>query len=199
MRRPRPLEVPNRSRSLEARASLQGPCLLADVPLELRLLPSAGMTRLPRYSKPRRHPAGPSWPSRVPGGRVRATARASRVASAPLRAQAGAPAPAEATGFVSFATLFGGVSGRWPPSPACRRAGLRINPFGACSTFPRVPACALAEPPAGGPFPSACFRPHRYLWQPLRVLPAGTNSCRAGLPPAEGRCLGTANDISTLL
>ena len=44
-------------------------------------LPSTGITRLPRYYGPLRHPAGPDWPSRVSGGRVHATDRASRVAA----------------------------------------------------------------------------------------------------------------------
>ena len=65
------------------------------VPLEPRPLPSTGITPLPRYYVPLRHPAGPKWPSRVFGGRVRATDRASRVASAsPARTSS---TPAETT------------------------------------------------------------------------------------------------------
>ena len=33
------------------------------------------------------------------------------------------------------------------PSPNYRRVGFRINRFGACSAFTRVPACMVAEPP----------------------------------------------------
>ena len=33
------------------------------------------------------------------------------------------------------------------PSPIDRRVGFRINRFGACSAFTRVPACMVAEPP----------------------------------------------------
>ena len=47
-------------------------------------LRSTGVTRLPHYYGPLRYPAGPSWPSRVPGWRVRATDRASRVAAVSL-------------------------------------------------------------------------------------------------------------------
>ena len=68
------------------------------VPLEPRPLPSVGITRLPRYYGPLRHPAGPNWPSRVLGWRVRAIDRASRVASTPLRVHAVASTPAETTG-----------------------------------------------------------------------------------------------------
>ena len=49
-----------------------------------RPLRSAGVTRPLRYYGPIRHPAGPGCPSRAPGGRVRATDGASRVASVPL-------------------------------------------------------------------------------------------------------------------
>ena len=51
------------------------------VALHLRPLPSTGITRLLRYYRPLRHPAGPDWPSRGSGWRVHATDRASRVAA----------------------------------------------------------------------------------------------------------------------
>ena len=53
----------------------------------------------------------------------------------------------------SFATIFGGVSGRWQPSPTKRRVGLRMGRFEACSAFTRVAACVLAEPPTAALFP----------------------------------------------
>ena len=54
------------------------------IPPHLRPLPSAGITRHPRYYGPLRHPAGPACPSRGPGWRVHATDGASRVAALPL-------------------------------------------------------------------------------------------------------------------
>ena len=53
----------------------------------------------------------------------------------------------------SFATLFGGVSGRWQRSPRFGRVGLRIRLFEACSVFPRVTAWAFTERSAAALFP----------------------------------------------
>ena len=79
----------------------------------------------------------------------------------------------------SFATLFVGVSGRWRPSPLRRGVGLRIKPFGACSTFTRVMACALPEPPVAALFPrsasvrivTSVYRTEYYRLE--RQLPGG--------------------------
>ena len=46
-----------------------------------RPLRSTRITRFLHYYGPIRHPAGPSWPSRVPGWRVRPTGRVPRVAA----------------------------------------------------------------------------------------------------------------------
>ena len=53
------------------------------------------------------------------------------------------------------------------------------------------PAWSLGRPRR--PVCSECFRPCRYLHNPLRLLPAGATACRAGFAPAEGRCLSTAH------
>ena len=58
------------------------------------------------------------------------------------------------------------------PSPNYRRVGFRINRFGACSAFTRVPACMVAEPPKAASKPE-CFGPCRYLHEPPWPLPAG--------------------------
>ena len=115
------------------------------VTLEPRPLPSAGITPLPRYYGPLRHPAGPNWPSRVFGWRVRATDRASRVAPTLLLHACCRQYPGGDDRPVSFAPT--GGTGRWQPSPIQRRVGLRIIFFEACSAFTRVAACVLAEPP----------------------------------------------------
>ena len=47
----------------------------------------------------------------------------------------------------------------------------------------RVVACTLAEPPKGGPFPSKCFGPCRYLLEPLQLLPAGATVAGRDLHP----------------
>ena len=70
--------------------------------------------------------------------------------------------------------------------------------FEACSAFTRVTACALAEPPNGGPFAPECFSPRRYLRQPLRFTTGWNDSCQPGLPPAGVRCLRTAHNTDGL-
>ena len=103
------------------------------IPPHLRPLPSAGITRLPRYCGPLRHPAGPACPSRGPGWRVPATDRASRVATASLFHACRRHYPGGA-GRCARRSL----PGRWQPSPLFGRVGLRIARFEACSTFTRV-------------------------------------------------------------
>ena len=53
------------------------------------------------------------------------------------------------------------------------------------------PAWSLNRP--WRPVASECFRRCRYLHHPLRLLPAGTDSCRAGFAPAEEWRLSTAH------
>ena len=127
---------------------------------------------------------GPACPSRAAGWRVRATARASRVAPVSLlhaccRQYPGGDARCSRRS----------LPGRWLPSPKQRRVGLRIMLFEACSAFTRVAACVLAEPPKRRPFTSECFSPCRYLHDPLRRLPAGATVSRAGFAPAGSQCL----------
>ena len=100
------------------------------VPPHLRPLPSAGITRLPRYCGPLRHPAGPACPSRGAGWRVPATDRVSRVATVPLFHACRRHYPGGA-GRCARRSL----PGRWQPSPLFGRVGLRIARFEACSTF----------------------------------------------------------------
>ena len=113
-------------------------------PLELRPLPSAGVTRLLRYYEPLRHPAGPGWSSRFPGWRVRATDAASRVAAVSLFTHAAANTPAEPVGArvtrfptaVSLPRIVGGSASALSVSrPAQRSLALR-------------PACSLNRPEA---------------------------------------------------
>jgi hypothetical protein len=79
---------------------------------------------------------------------------------------------------------------RWQPSPQYRRVGSRIGFFEACSAFTHVTACPLARSPEvilSSKTPTASLPP-----PPLRLLPAGTTPCRAGLTPAEEQRLCTA-------
>src|ERR1700692_2379689 len=85
--------------------------------LELRSLPSTGVTRLQRYYEPLRHPKAPSLS--LAGSPGAAAGRTLRSAS-PSR--------------ISL------------PRKGCR-VGLRIVLFEDCSAFTRVTACTLALPP----------------------------------------------------
>ena len=147
-------------------------------PLELRPLPSAGVTRLLRYYEPLRHPAGPGWSSRFPGWRVRATVGASRVAAVSLFTHAAASTPAEPVGAlvarfptaVSLPRIVGGSASALSVSrPAQRSLALR-------------PACSLNRPLAILLHRSAsvhslppCTAPTASGW---------SDSCRAGFAPA---------------
>ena len=138
-------------------------------PLELRPLPSAGITQLLRYYEPLRHPAGPSWSSRIPGWRAHATDGASRVAAVSL--------------LHACRRQYPGGTGRCPrhslpdrcqPFPVITAGRLPHYPFrGLLSVHFAVAACVLAESPTGDPSSSECFSPIRCLLAPLRLLPAG--------------------------
>ena len=108
--------------------------------VQVRTLPSAGITRLQRYYDPLRVPAGP--PS-LP--------RASEFASA----RAGVPPLAQTTFPACRAHYPGGpgpvrasvASRPVRPSPLFRRVGVHDFTFEACSSFTRVTACRVAQPP----------------------------------------------------
>ena len=78
---------------------------------------------------------------------------------------------------------------RWQPSPLFGRVGLRVARFEACSTFTRVAARMVAEPPQGRPVASKCFSRSRYLLPPPRLLPAGATVAGRVSKPAEGQRL----------
>src|ERR1019366_1655126 len=115
----------------------------SDVDLELRPLPSAGVTRLRRYYGPLRHPIRPGLalascrliPTAI-------TAGASRVASDPLCLHAVATTPAGPMEPDSLVSLH-----RHRPSPDYSWVGSCIISFEAYSAFTRVTTCRLAESP----------------------------------------------------
>ena len=143
------------------------------VPLDtaphLRPLPSAGITRLHRYCKPLRHPAGPTCPSRAVGWRVprhRTGLPVLRPFPSSMRAAANTPAEPVGACVARFPTgsslprYQGGSASASPLSrPARRSLTLR-------------PAWSLSRP--WRPVASECFRRYRCLHHPLRLLPAGT-------------------------
>ncbi len=83
------------------------------------------------------------------------------------------------------------VSSRLRPSPSLCWVGYHITRFEACSAFTHVTACLLAES-LKRPFPSKASTVSLPPL-PLRLLPAGTTSCRVGFAPTEKSRLGTAH------
>ncbi len=84
------------------------------------------------------------------------------------------------------------VSSRLRPSPSLCWVGYHITRFEACSAFTHVTACLLAES-LKRPFPSKASTVSLPPL-PLRLLPAGTTSCRVGFAPTEKSRLGTAHN-----
>ena len=150
------------------------PCCALPEPGPLR---STRITGLLHYCGPIRHPAGPSWPSRVPGWRVRATDRASRVAAFFL--------------FPACQRQYPGGNGSVPVSLTSQPAiGLPLRNGGSASAlaFSRparrsrlVLARRFAEPPKAALYQSAsahvvtsmtrpsCYQPERQLSRGFRT------------------------------
>ena len=105
--------------------------------LQSRPLPSAGVTPLPRYYGPIRHPASPACPSRGAGWPVRATDRVSRVATLSI--------------FHACRHQYPGGYRPMPALLASRPVGsLPLNHGGSASALPfsRPARCSLAFRPA---------------------------------------------------
>ena len=78
--------------------------------------------------------------------------------------------------------------------PVIRRVGLRIARFEACSTFTRVAARMVAEPPRAARYTEVL----QSKSLPPSTAPIATgwsDCCRAGFAPAEGRRLSTAHPV----
>src|SRR5882757_2437513 len=157
------------------------------VSLELRPLPSTGITRLQRYYGPLRHPTAPG----LSLAGVRLIIPDHALGLPVLRA-------------LSLCTCrrhYPGAAARRIPRPSHpavsafpgrgRRVGLHIDLFEACSAFTRVAACTLARSPyfvTRYPKASDISSPPCLL----RLLPAGANR-RVGLAPTGKRRLVTAH------
>ena len=146
---------------------------------EVRPLPSTGITRLPRYYEPVRHP---SAARPVPRGRPVGNA---------IVPPLGLPVlPVDSSGTHAIATTPAGpvervarcLTGSGLPRRSGRSApALRVS-RSARRSLALWPACSLT--PKWSRFPE-CFSPSRYLLEPLRVLPVGATSYRAGFAPAR--------------
>ena len=157
------------------------------VRLQLRPLPSTGVTRLRRYCKPLRHPIRPGLSlASCQLICTASTAGTSRVASGPLCLHAVATTPA---GPMETCSLV--HSHRHRPSPKFRRVGPCIAFFEACTAFTTLRPTDL---------PSCLSNPlHRRLQQ-LRCLHRRSDcyrvertSSRVGLSPTVDQHLFTAH------
>src|SRR5215831_6894393 len=152
----------------------------SDVDLELRSLPSPGVTRLRRYYEPLRHPRRPGLA--LAGLRLAVTRRHrwGFPCCAALRVQACRRQYPGGT-----ADGIGSLPGcpRRRPSLLFRQVGSRITRFEACSAFTHVTACLLAKSPEAtlciegfGSFVTSTAAP---------IATGRSESCRVGLAPTE--------------
>ena len=153
---------------------------------EPRPLPSAGVTRFPRYYGPLRRPLLPDLS--LTGCRLSSPAHnrgfpVLRLMSPSVHAAA--TTPAEPSGVV------GSLPRGRRPSLNLRQVGFRIALFEAYSAFTHVAACTFAKSPARPSTPKASS----FSLPPttLRLLPAGATSCRVGFAPTEHERLCTAH------
>src|ERR1700716_4044602 len=157
--------------------------------LELRSLPSTGVTRLPRYYEPLRHPKAPD------------------LSLAGIRLAI----PDHAMGLPVLRTLSlctccrhypGAAAGRTlrstPPSrislprKGCR-VGLRIVLFEACPAFTRVTACTLALSPIRDTLIEGFSH---FVTSMTAPIASGWSGCRVGFAPTGKRRLCTAHTPS---
>ena len=124
---------------IERRAIASVPCCFVRI-LELGILPSTGITRLPRYFEPLRHPPVAERLLRPVTKPICHRRRASRVARCSLLTCCHPPPRRSGSNSSSKAT-----SDPYQPSPSLGGVDLRIVHFGVASVFTHVTACQLAD------------------------------------------------------
>ena len=154
--------------------------------LELRSLPSTGITRLQRYYEPLRHPKAPGLS--LTGLRL---VVADRALGLPVfRALSLCTCcrhyPGAASGRITSL-----ISSRRSslPRKGCR-VGLRVVLFEACSAFTRVAACTLALPPIRDTLIEGFSH---FVTSMTAPIASGRSGCRVGLAPTGKRRLVTAH------
>src|SRR5665648_296462 len=153
--------------------------------LELRSLPSTGVTRLQRYYEPLRHPKAPGLS--LAGVRL-------VVADHAL----GLPVFRALSLCACCRQYPGAASGRsFAHSPSRislprygSRVGLRIVLFEACSAFTRVAACTLALSPIRDTLIEGFSH---FVTSVTAPIASGWSGCRVGLAPTRKRRLVTAH------
>jgi hypothetical protein len=154
--------------------------------LELRSLPSTGITRLQRYYEPLRHPKAPGLS--LTGFRL---VIADHALGLPVfRALSLCTCcrhyPGAAAGRTASLTSPSRVS---LPRKG-RRVGLRIVLFEACSAFTRVAACTLALSPIRDTHSEGFSH---FVASMTAPVASGWSGCRVGLAPTGKRRLVTAH------
>ncbi len=170
-----PSATSGNNRELSGLSPISPSFVASGVRLQLRPLPSTGVTRFHRYYEPLRHPKRPGLSlASCQLIRIATTAGVSRVASDPHYLHAGATTPAGPRGTGSLVP-----PPRLRPSPNLRRVGSCIVLFEACSAFTHVTAYRLAKSPVrpSTPEASAALLPPLLL----RLLPGGTNQLPGGI------------------
>src|SRR6202049_4608379 len=159
--------------------------------LELRSLPSTGITRLQRYYEPLRHPKAPGLS--LTGFRL---VLADHALGLPvLRALSLCTCCRHYPGAASGRTASLTSPSRISLPRKGRRVGLRIVLFEACSAFTRVTACTLAP----SPIRDALSEGFSYFVTSIAAPGAsGWSVCRVGLAPTRKRRLVTAHTRSGL-
>ena len=157
--------------------------------LELRSLPSTGVTRLPRYYEPLRHPRAPGLS--LTGVRL-------VIADHAL----GLPVFRALSLCTCCRHYPGAASGRTAslispsrislPRKGCR-VGLRIVLFEDCSAFTRVAACTLALSPIRDTLIEGFSH---FVTSMTAPIASGWSGCRVGLAPTGKRRLSTAHTQS---
>ena len=144
--------------------------------LELKSLPSTGITRLQRYYEPLRNPKAPGLS--LAGVRLIIADHAlglSRVAYAFLVYML-SPLPRRSGWAYCFAHLPSRIS---LPRKGCR-VGLRIVLFEACSAFTRVTACTLALSPIRDTLTEGFSH---FVSSMTAPIASGWSGCRVGFAP----------------
>ncbi len=154
--------------------------------LELRSLPSTGVTRLQRYYEPLRHPRAPGLS--LTGFRL---VLADHALGLPvLRTLSLCTCCRHYPGAASGRTASLTSPSRISLPRKGRRVGLRIVLFEACSAFTRVTACTLAP----SPIRDALSEGFSYFVTSIAApVASGWSVCRVGLAPTGKRRLVTAH------
>ena len=145
------------------------------VRLELRSLPSTGVTRLRRYYEPLRHPGAPGLS--LAGIRLVIAGHASGLPV--LRTLSLCTCCRHYPGAAAGRILAHSPSRISLPRKG-RRVGLRIVLFEACSAFTRVAACTLARSPIRDPLSEGFSH---FVTSMAAPVASGWSGCRVGLAP----------------